>query len=246
MQGIKKVAAVLLLVLLLPAASCRSVSASAPAQSGHKKAMVALTFDDGPGYNNASDRILDTLEKYKVRATFFMVGEMAENRPKNLQRKLRLGCELGNHTYRHNHYGSRVTGEDIRTASEAISAACGRRPTAFRAPGGSTNADMLSICAGEGMAVYYWSLDTEDWKYRDANRIYNTVMNNVRDGDIILMHEIYLSTAQAVERLVPALLAKGYRLVTCEELVRSKTGKAPVAGCQYLNGDTVINQPPYE
>ena len=92
------------------------------------------------------------------------------------------------------------------------------------------------------MPLYYWSLDTEDWKYRDANKVYNAVMKNVGDGDIILMHEIYSSTADAVERMVPELIKKGYQLVTCDELVAAKSGKNPVAGTQYVDGTTVNNK----
>ena len=83
------------------------------------------------------------------------------------------------------------------------------------------------------MPLYYWSLDTLDWRDRDADTVYNRVMKKVKDGDIILMHEIYDSTADAVARLVPALQKEGYQLVTCEELMLAKTKKAPAPGKQY-------------
>lgn len=206
------------------------------------KPMIALTFDDGPGYNTASDKILDVLEKYHARATFFMVGQNAADHPKNVKRKVQLGCQIGNHTYKHDHYGKNVTKSDISKASEAIYKACGQYPTAFRSTGGNTTQLMLDECAKEKMPLYYWSLDTEDWKYRDANKVYNAVMKNVGDGDIILMHEIYSSTADAVERMVPELIKKGYQLVTCDELVAAKSGKNPVAGTQYVDGTTVNNK----
>ncbi len=205
------------------------------------KPMIALTFDDGPGYNNVSDRILDTLEKYNAKATFFMVGTNASDHPENLKRKIKLGCELGNHTYTHEHYGKKVTAKDIYRASDAIYEACGQYPTAFRSPGGNTTSVIRKQCKKEGMPLYYWSIDTEDWKSRDADKIYKTVMKNVKDGDIILMHEIYSSTADAVEKLVPALIKKGYQLVTCQQLVAAKTGKEPKPGTQYYNATTVKN-----
>lgn len=207
------------------------------------KPMVALTFDDGPGYNDASDKILDVLEKYGARATFFMVGQNAKDHPKNVQRKVALGCELGNHTWDHNHYGSNVTKEDISKASDAIKEASGGyAPTAFRSPGGNTTQLIRDECSAEGMALYYWSLDTQDWKSRNADAVYNAVMNHIEDGDIVLMHEIYNSTAEAVERMVPELIKQGYQLVTCEELVKAKTGKSPEAGQQYLNATTIKNE----
>lgn len=204
--------------------------------------MIALTFDDGPGYNSASDEILDVLEKYNARATFFMLGKNAADHPKNVKRKIELGCEIGNHTYDHNHYGSNVTAKDIKKASDAIYKAGGVYPTAFRSPGGNTTNLIRKECKNEDMVLYYWSLDTQDWKYRDANKIYKKVMKNVEDGDIILMHEIYGSTAEAVEKLVPKLIEKGYQLVTCEELVKAKTGADPKAGQQYFNATIIKNK----
>ncbi|MBQ3903600.1 MAG: polysaccharide deacetylase family protein [Eubacterium sp.] len=197
--------------------------------------MVALTFDDGPGYNNASDQILDVLEKYNAKATFFMVGKNALDHPKNLERKIALGCELGNHTQTHEHYGSNVTRSDIKKCTASIKKACGQKPTCFRSPGGSTTSLIRDECKKEGMPLYYWSIDTLDWKYRNEDHVYNAVMDNVKDGDIILMHELYYSTADAVERIVPALIKRGYKLVTCEELIKAKTGKEPQPGVQYYS-----------
>ena len=213
-----------------------------PSDVDKGKPMIALTFDDGPGYNDASDKILDVLEKYGARATFFMVGKNAKDHPKNLKRKVELGCELGNHTWNHDHYGKNVTPDDIKKCSKAIYDVTGQYPTAFRSPGGNTTSTIRNECKAENMPLYYWSLDTQDWKYRDANKIYNSVMKNVEDGDIILMHEIYDSTAAAVKKLVPALIKEGYQLVTCEELVAAKTGKRPVAGDQYVNATSVNNK----
>ena len=206
------------------------------------KPMIALTFDDGPGYNKASEKILDVLEKYNAKATFFMVGKNVKDHPKNVQRKLALGCELGNHTWNHSHYGKKVTASDIKKCSDAINAAAGQYPTAFRSPGGNTTSEIREECKKENMVLYYWSLDTQDWKSRDADKVYKKVMNNVKDGDIILMHEIYDSTAEAVERMVPELLKQGYQLVTCEQLVTAKSGKKPQAGQQYMNATTVKNK----
>ena len=199
------------------------------------KPMVALTFDDGPLGGQSSEKILDVLEKYNAKATFFMIGNGSEEHPDNLKRKVQLGMELGNHTYDHENYGDDVTAETIKKASDAIFSASGQYPTCFRSPGGMTTDTILAECKKEGMAAYYWSLDTEDWKSRDADTVYNAVMSRVEDGDIILMHEIYDSTADAVEKMVPALIEKGYQLVTCHDLIAAKTGAAPVAGKEYIN-----------
>ncbi|MGN0457672.1 MAG: polysaccharide deacetylase family protein [Eubacterium sp.] len=206
------------------------------------KPMIAITYDDGPGYNKASDKILDVLEKYGARATFFMLGKNAADHPDNVKRKIKLGCEIGNHTYDHNNYGKNVTANDIKKSSEAIYKAGGVYPTSFRSPGGITTEAIRKECRAEKMPLYYWSLDTQDWKSRNADSVYNAVMNNVKDGDIILMHEIYDSTAEATARIVPELIKRGYQLVTCEELIAVKGGKPPVAGEQYVNATTINNK----
>ncbi|MBQ3418283.1 MAG: polysaccharide deacetylase family protein [Ruminococcus sp.] len=198
------------------------------------KPMIALSFDDGP-LGGAGGRILDILEKNGAKATFFMVGCYAEDDADNLRRKVSLGMELGNHTWNHAHYGDDVTAEDIRKCSEAIYDATGKYPTAFRSPGGMTTDAILAECANEGMPAYYWSIDTRDWETRDAEAVYDEVMDHVQDGDIILMHEIYDSTADAVEKMVPELIEKGYQLVTCHDLMVAKTGEEPTAGVQYYH-----------
>lgn len=205
------------------------------------KPMIALTFDDGPDYKTASNRILDTLEKYNAKATFFMVGRNAKGNEENLKRKVELGMEIGNHTYDHEHYGQNVTAKDISKASDAIYKACGVRPTAFRSPGGNTTDTIREECEKEGMPLYYWNLDTLDWKSRDANKVYNMVIKYAEDGDIVLMHEIYGSTADAVEKIVPELIKRGYQLVTCEELVKYKGGTDPKPGSQYVNAYKIKN-----
>ncbi len=198
--------------------------------------MIALTFDDGPSYNKASDRILDTLEKYDAKATFFMIGENAESLPKNVKRKAKLGMEIGSHSWDHTHYGEKVTDDDISKANEAIMKITGKFPTAFRSPGGITSKNILKKCKKENLPVYYWSIDTADWQTRKAKTTVDRVIKNAEDGDIVLMHEIYEETADAVEKIVPKLIKKGFKLVTCAELIEAKTGEKPQAGVEYFSG----------
>lgn len=205
------------------------------------KPMVAFTFDDGPSYNGASDRILDTIEKYGIKATFFMVGTNAKANPDNVKRKVELGCQIGNHTYDHKQYGKNVSASSIQKGAEAVSnAAGGAKVTCFRSTGGKTTDAMRDECRREGVPLYHWSLDTEDWKSRDAEKVYDVVMSQIKDGDIVLMHEIYDSSAEAFEKIVPELLSQGYQLVTCDELITAKTGAPPEPGTQYKSA-TVIN-----
>lgn len=205
------------------------------------KPMVAFTFDDGPSYNGASDRILDTIEKYGIKATFFMIGTNAKANSDNVKRKVALGCQIGNHTYDHKQYGKNVSASSIQKGAEAISnAAGGAKVTCFRSTGGMTTDAMRDECRKEGVPLYHWSLDTEDWKSRDAEKVYDVVMSQIKDGDIVLMHEIYESSAEAFEKIVPELLSQGYQFVTCDELITAKTGAPPEPGTQYKSA-TVIN-----
>ena len=202
-------------------------------QARSTEKMIALTFDDGPLDGTSGDRILDVLEKYNAKATFYMVGSAVEGHQENVKRKAALGMELGNHSYSHDYYGDELPAEEIQRCSNAIFDACGQRPISFRSPGGITDDGILAECANEGMPLYTWSIDTHDWETLDADKVYHEVMDNVQDGDIVLMHEIYDSTADAVERMVPELVKQGYKLVTCQELVRAKTGGDPQPGVEY-------------
>lgn len=219
-----------------------SEPAEAKIRSGsHKidktKPMIALTFDDGPNYKTTS-RLLDLLEKYDARATFFMVGNRTGgDNAALLKRELELGCELGNHTYDHTHYGKKVTKDDIQKGAEAIKKASGEYPTAFRCPGG-TITDTIRQYAGT--PIYYWSVDTQDWKLKNANKVYQNIMKYAEDGDIILMHDIYETTIDAVEMALPKLAAKGFQFVTVSELLEAK-GIDLQNGRQYFSATSKYN-----
>lgn len=185
------------------------------------KPMVALSFDDGPN-KSTTTMILDALEQNHASATFFMVGNRLqyEGNKECAQRMVKLGCQLGNHTYDHSHYGNDVTAEDISGGIEAIKNATGYEPTAFRPTGGYISD---TIKQNSNAPICIWSLDTNDWRHKkDSNKTYDAVMNHVSDGDIILMHDIYESTAEAVTRFVPELVAQGYQVVNIAELAYYK------------------------
>lgn len=212
-----------------------------------KKPVVALSFDDGPAYadngSNSTFEILKVLEEYGARATFFMCSSrINKSNSACLKKEIELGCELGNHTYDHNNYGSKVTESDIVKGSEAIKKACGKKPSIFRCPGGMITPKIREVCKREGMPIAYWSVDTEDWKSRDAEKIYKAAINGVYDGSIILMHDIYPTTAEAVKKIVPKLIEEGYQIVTVSEMIAAKnSGKAPEAGQQYVDYKTINN-----
>lgn len=211
------------------------------------KPMVALSFDDGPafydGSTNSTKEILDVLEEYGARATFFMVGCRINNTNKDLlKRELSLGCEIGSHTYDHSNYGKKVTVNDIKKNTDVIKKACGQAPTIFRCPGGMMSSLIQKECEKEGMPIAYWSVDTEDWKSKNPKSIYKIATKYVYDGSIILMHDIYPTTVKAVKKIVPKLIEDGYQIVTVSEMLAIKNGgKAPKAGQQYVDYKTINN-----
>ena len=184
------------------------------------KPMVALTFDDGP--SPYTPGILDTLEKYGSRATFFEVGNRINQYPDTVLRISRMGCEIGNHSYDHpllgNASAAKIYSQLSRTDTR-IKAVIGKKPVLFRPPYGSIGSSLRN---NAGRPMILWSIDTLDWKNRNADAVYWAVMNHVKDGDIILMHDLYGSTRTAVQKIVPALQKRGYQLVTVSELAQYK------------------------
>ncbi len=184
------------------------------------KPMVALTYDDGPSSYTA--QILDILEKCNARATFFEVGIRVGQYPNTVKRIAGMGCELGNHSYDHANLGiadaAKVQSELSQTDSK-IKGLTMKAPALVRPPYGSIGSNLKSYAK---RPLILWSIDTLDWKTRNASSVYQSVMNHVKDGDIILMHDLYASTVEASKRIIPDLVAKGYQLVTVSELAQYK------------------------
>lgn len=185
------------------------------------KPMVALTYDDGPR-PKSTNRILDCLEKYDAVATFFELGSLVNSYPDCVKREVALGCEVGSHSYDHPNMANLSASQiysQLNSTSNAIFNAAGIRPSLLRPPYGSVS---TTLGNNAGMPLILWSIDTLDWKYRDASYVTSVIKNEVRDGSIILMHSIYDSTAQATEIIVPWLIGQGYQLVTVSELAEAR------------------------
>lgn len=181
-----------------------------------KKPSVALTFDDGPG--DYTDRILDCLEENGGKATFFMVGSQITYYPDQVKRMEALGCELGNHTFNHKEL-TKLTAEkiseEIGQTDQALLELVGHGATVLRPPYGAINEDVKAVV---GTPMVLWSIDTLDWETKNVDQTVQTVLDNVTDGSIILMHDIYEESAQAAEILIPKLMEAGYDLLTVHGL----------------------------
>ncbi|MCC8066144.1 MAG: polysaccharide deacetylase family protein, partial [Clostridiales bacterium] len=184
--------------------------------------MVALTYDDGPSNNTTT--ILNTLEKYDSVATFFVVGSRVSYYSSIVKRAYDMGCEIGNHTYDHATLTaisvSSIYSQISRTNS-AVKAITGVSPVVMRPPGGAYNSTVKSAV---GMPLIYWSIDTRDWATQSASSTISSVLNNVKDGDIVLMHDLYSATAAASQTIIPTLVNRGYQLVTISELAECRGG----------------------
>jgi peptidoglycan/xylan/chitin deacetylase (PgdA/CDA1 family) len=186
-----------------------------------RKPMVALTFDDGPSdYTNI---ILDVLELHGGRVTFFVVGSRVERWRNIVIRAAEGGHEIVGHAWTHVELPSlnnRALAESLRATSEVIERVTGNScGFIFRAPYGLVNQRVINVAKEMGYSIVNWSLDTWDWRLRDANQVHNAVMRGVRENSIILLHDIFHSTAVAMRRTIPALIAAGYELVTVSELL---------------------------
>lgn len=195
--------------------------------------LVALTFDDGP-YTPVTSKILDTLEKYNGKATFFVVGNRAADYCKVLKRASDMGCEIGSHTYSHVNLAKLSVPEmqeEINKSCKAISDITGKEVRIIRPPEGATDE---TVKANIGMPMVMWSVDSRDWDYRNSEKDYQSVMDNVFDGSIVLMHDLYPETADAVARIVPELAKHGYKFVTFSELMKLR-GVDVEPGCKYFS-----------
>ena len=180
------------------------------------KPMVALTFDDGPG--DRTMELLDVLETYNAHATFFMLGKKVLSYADAVKRMQDIGCELGNHSYDHaNLTNLDIQGiqSEVNQTNENIKAIVGQGATVMRPPYGSVND---AVKSSVGMPMIFWSLDTLDWKTKNAQSTIDMVMNNIKDGDIILLHDIHTQSIDAALQLIPMLHAKGYQMVTVSEM----------------------------
>ena len=199
-------------------------SGKSTAKSSQEK-RIALTFDDGP-HKKYTEEILDVLEKYQIKATFFVVGVCAEKYPEIVAREITSGHEIGNHTYSHAHLRnikpSDLTGE-IERAEQLILSSVNYKTTLFRPPEGVCNDTVRAVAKDMNYSLVLWSVDTRDWVPASCDDIVNAVIGNVDGDEIILMHDYVVgksNTPAALEIIIPKLLDEGYTFVPVSELLQ--------------------------
>ncbi|MGN1318134.1 MAG: polysaccharide deacetylase family protein [Lachnospirales bacterium] len=210
-------------MVMLPRESAKKVirTMTNSANIDPSKPMIALTFDDGPKIGN-TERIVEALEKTNSRATFFVVGKMVEQHPELVKLAYDAGCQIGNHTYEHINL-TNVSADEVKSqiykTSNIVYDITGEYTMVGRPPYGSIN-DNVRNCIS--IPWYNWSIDTLDWKNRDADYVKKYVLDNAEDGDVILMHDLHSTTADAMVECIPELVNRGFQLVTMDELVKFK------------------------
>lgn len=186
--------------------------------------MIALTFDDGP-YPKVTGHILDVLEKNGVCATFFVLGSRIEGREDVLTRMEELGCEIGNHSFSHADLTRLSKADCQRELSDTdaeIRRVTGHEASVVRPPYGYYNKTVRSAA---GRPLILWTVDTNDWRGKAPGEIADYVIQQAKEGSVILMHDQQTQTADAMEMIIPTLIEEGFRFVTVSELIRLTGGQ---------------------
>lgn len=205
-----------------------------PTQEATEQKLVALTFDDGP-YPPVTSRILALLEQYDSHATFFVMGDRMDTYPDMVKEVFEAGNQIGNHTLSHKQLTKLTVSQikhEVEYSNELINKNAEVGDAYLRPPYGAKNDTVKSTVK---VPMILWSVDSLDWSSKNKDAIYKEIMDHVQDGDIILMHDLYSTTADAMELVIPELIKQGYQLVTVEELLRLK-GITAEAGVVYHNG----------
>lgn len=179
---------------------------------------IALTYDDGPD-PVYTEELLAVLEAENVRATFFLLGQEIAGQEETVKKMYAAGHILGNHTYSHVDLlglSEWEALEQLRKTNEVIAACTGEYPQYFRPPFGRCSE---SINKQISMLMIMWTLDTRDWECQDTGVIVENIVQNVKENDIILMHDGYETTVEATRQIIPILKEQGYTFVTVEELM---------------------------
>lgn len=229
MQSVKRALSAILLLLIIFHLPIRAFAVgNTPVYSSNLQEgkRIALTFDDGPHPRN-TPKILDILDKYGIKATFFLIGVNAKNYPEALKMVIDKGHEIGNHTYSHKPLKSKSKDEiykEIMDTEREIAKSGSFSTSLIRPPCGLYDNTLVEIAIENDYKIVLWNIDTKDWAHTSSSDIFAKVVNNVRGGDIVLFHD-YISgennTVEALNLIIPKLISLGYEFVTVSELLQN-------------------------
>lgn len=186
-----------------------------------EKKQVALSFDAAWG-NEQTDDLLNILDKYKVKSTFFLVGSWVEKYPDSVKEIAKRGHDVGNHSNTHPHMSQMSTAEmtgEIQSCNEKIKALTGNTTTLFRAPYGDYNNDVVKSVNGCNMYCVQWDVDSLDWKDPTPEQITQNICSKIKNGSIILMHNGAKNTPEALPKVIEGIKEKGYEIVPISQIL---------------------------
>ena len=189
-----------------------------PVRADRQEKYLALTFDDGPS-GRYTERLLDGLREREVKATFLLCGYRMEDFPGLTKRIFEEGHEIGYHGFSHDNMGTmsrRKIAEELEKSGMLLPEGC--RPVFLRPPGGESSDGVRQVAEVRLLSILKWSVDPRDWETHDAPRVIEKVLGTVRDGDVILMHDMSDSSVTAALEIVDRLQKEGYRFVTVSAL----------------------------
>jgi polysaccharide deacetylase family sporulation protein PdaB len=177
--------------------------------------ICSLSFDAAWG-NEDTQQLIDILDKYNIKATFFLVGEWVDKYPESVKALSDAGHEIGNHSDTHPHMPT-LSREDmakeINACNDKIEAITGKRPTLFRAPFGDYDDTLIEVLDSQGMYCIQWDCDSLDWKDRSADQIYERVASNAEPGSICLFHNAAKNTPEALPQIIEHLTTDGFKIL---------------------------------
>ena len=211
---------------------------SIPVRAEEPEKLVALTFDDGPS-GRFTRRLLAGLEERDAKATFLLCGYRMELYPELTEQIWQAGHEIGLHGYSHKTMKDMCPTEVAQEIEQGMALLPEGCVVSFlRAPGGLCSSCVLTAAAERGLSILYWSVDPKDWATHDAEAIEQEILSHVKDGDVILLHDMSDSSVDAALTIIDEMQEEGYRFVTASQLAQAK-GVTLEPGKKYARFTTV-------
>ena len=190
-------------------------------QKPENEKIVALSFDAAWG-NEDTGQLIEIMDKYKVKTTFFVVGSWVDKYPESVKQLHDAGHEIMNHSNSHPHMTQisvEKMKEEVAKCDEKIKSITGVQPTLFRAPYGDYNNDVVGAMREIGHFTIQWDVDSLDWKNLTASEISDRVLKKVKPGSIVLFHNAALHTPEALPTIIENLQKDGYKIVPVSEII---------------------------
>ncbi len=197
--------------------------------------VISVTFDASWG-GDKTLAILDLLDEYNAKATFFLVEIWVDKFPELVKEIAARGHEIGNHSASHAHFtqiSESQTRQELSSCSDSIEALTGIRPTLFRPPYGDYNSKVVTVVRDAGYECVQWSIDSQDWKNRGVDDLIRRATKNVQSGDIILFHNDSQYILEALPTILKTYQAEGFQMIPAKDILLTGETTIDVQGKQH-------------